>query len=735
MARKYNQEQQKTAVHKATVMGMPLKQVAEETGVSLSTLRRWIKVHAETGNVASAPVPAVVYPPALNVVLLDHEGITPKIERILINEGFQPGFIPLAQHTLREFVVDAAPWLAQAQITELPQAGIVRLINLLERSGKDVPLLFITTAGEFDLTLVTTVLDYACVTKRNMDRLSGELDRLSAQRTQRSQLRECQLQVKQLQHCCYQVFDATPNPVAILSRSGHLYANPAYMHLFGHADFTAFNEVGLPDLLGKPDRDAVAAILARADDNVTSASHDIAVRGGKMRMELMHFPGVSQGVHVMLMPLDVQPAQTGLISRQEWLRAIKNRGTTSDLAQEALFYIRIIGLDQLQKAIGYARCDTLLADVSEDIKTLLPEQTLIAQFENNVITAVVPGGEPDAWKSLARKLYTATTDRVFKFSDLSLRLRLAIGICHIDDHSKDSERCITWAAEAACRAEYQGGVCVYQQATAKSNINDDHALWVGRVAKALKDDNLFSILYQPIVNLNGGSEACYEALLRMHNEGGGEYLPGKFMPSAQQAGLMGFIDRWVIRHTCKLIKAEAAQGRCVTMFVNISRDSLVSEEFCSGLAQLISTYQINPKSFVFEVSESDLMFYGSRCEPILSGTRSLGCAITVEHFSGTEAAFSLLESLEVDFIKLDGALVRGLSEGRVGRERIACLARDLTARGIKSIAGCVQDAEAVAQLWQCGVNYVQGYFLQHPSKALDYDFLNDDHEVTTSGES
>lgn len=739
MARKYNQEQQQSAVHKATVMGMPLKQVAEEIGVSLSTLRRWIKAHTETDNAASAPVAAVVYPPTLNVVLLDHEGITPKIERILINEGFQPGFIPLAQHTLREFVVDAAPWLAQAQITELPQAGIVRLINLLERSGKDVPLLFITTAGEFDLTLVTTVLDYACVTKRNMNRLSGELDRLSAQRTQRSQLRECQLQLKQLQHCCYQAFDATPNPVAILSRSGHLYANPAYMHLFGFADFNAFTMVGLPDLLGKPEGNAVAAILARADDNVTSASHDIAVRGRKMRMDLRHFPGVSQGAQVMLKPLDVQSFQSGLISRQEWLRALKSRGTTAGHAPAALFYIRILGLDQLQKAIGYAQCDTLLADVSEGIKTLLPEQTLIAQFENNIITAVVLGGEADVWKSLARKLYTATTDRVFTFSDLSLRLRLAIGICHIDDHSKDSERCITWAAEAAGRAEHQGGVGVYQQATttvsSTCGSNDDHALWVGRVAKALKDDNLFSILYQPIVNLNGGSEACYEALLRMHNEGGGEYLPGKFMPPAQQAGLMGFIDRWVIRHTCKLIKAEAASGRCVTMFVNISRDSLVSEEFCTGLAQLISTYQINPKSFVFEVSESDLMFYGSRCAPVLSGTRSLGCAIAVDHFSGAEAAFSLLESLEVDFIKLDGTLVRGLSEGRVGRERIAGLARDLTARGIKSIAGCVQDAEAVAQLWQCGVNYVQGYFLQHPSKALGYDFLNDDHEATAAGNS
>ena len=656
------------------------------------------------------------------------------IERILNNEGFQPAFIPLAQHRLKASVADSAPWLAQARVAELPQAGAVRLANLIERSGKDVPLLFITAAEASDLPPISAMIDTADVTKSHLGRLSAQLDRLYAQRENRCRLSECRLHYEQLQRCCYQVFDAAQQPIAILNGDGHIYANPAYMQLFNYAEFPALKKISLSSLLSEPDADKVAAMLKRVDEKYPSAARDISVHGVPMRMELTRFPGASQGVQVMLKTLNMRSVQSGLLSRRDWLRALKQRETATDPTPAAVFYIKMLGLDQLQKAIGYAQCDVLLSELSTAIMTLLPEHTSIALLENNVFAALIQDGDLAGLTSLAKQLSTAIAERVFKFADLALRVRLTIGICRIENNCSDNERFIVRAADAAHRAEHQGGVGVHQQA-APPLSNDDHALWVGRVAKALKDDNLFSILYQPIVNLNGGSGACYEALLRMHNEGGGEYLPGKFMPSALQAGLMGFIDRWVIRSTCKLIKTEAAQGRSITMFVNISRESLVSEEFCTGLAQLINSYKIDPKAFVFEVSEADVMLYGSRCEPVLSGIRALGCAIALEHFSGAEAAFSLLDNLEVDFIKLDAVLVRGLSNGRAGRERIASLAHDITARGKQSIAGCVQDAEAVAQLWQCGVNYVQGYFLQHPSKALDYDFLSDTNEAPVSGES
>lgn len=587
MARKHNPEVQAAALHKLTQLGLPLKQVAAEAGVSPSTLRRWLKQSTIEPKPASPTAP-ISTPFPLCIVLLDQEDSTSKLERILRNEGHELKFAPLTQHPLAARMTETKPWLDRARIVEIASAGARRLVNLIERSGKDVPLLFIANAEAFDIKCIgqiSTAIDFTWLTEAQLDHLSERLDRLSLQRVQRIQLRDCRLHFEQLQRCCYQVFDTAQDPIAILHDSGHSYANRVYMALFGITDFAALHQTSLNELLGTQEQPAFNHALALASKDNSAQRLDISVGGAGMRLELMPFPGMAGAMQAILRPAEVTVGQT----------APGEADTTADL----------------RKA--------------------------------------------------------------------------------------------------------------------------DYALWAERVTSALRDDSLFSIVYQPIVNLKGSTEACYEALLRMHSAGGDEYLPGKFMPAAQQAGLMGSIDAWVIRHTAKAIKAETAHGRYLTVFVNISRDSLLSETFCDELAQLINDYTIDPQSFVFEVPESELIDSGIRCQSVLIGIRALGCGLALDHFSGRLASFKLLNTIEVDFIKLDGTLLRDVAEGSAGRDRMLGLARDLKARGKQSIASRVQDAGTVALLWQCGVNYVQGYFLQQPSKALDYDFLSDDQEVTAAG--
>lgn len=741
VARKYSQELQETALHKAIVEGVPLKQVADEAGVSLSTLRRWIKAQ---GGV----VPDKAAPRPIRIVLLDREDIAPKIERILLNEGFEPQLSPLTQHALGRHVADTAPWFQLVRVFELSQSGVSRLFKLIERSGKDIPLVLVGAEVASAIAQACANVEYEVVVEQRVDELGCRLERLYARQLQRLQLRECRAHFEQLQRCCYQVFDAAPTPIAILRDSGHIYANPAYMHLYGYTDFAALKDAGhAAALLGAPEGEAIADILTRADEGFTSASVDIqahgrpnAAIGSGMRAELTRFPGISRGVQVVLRSLDGRPEllpaaeRRGFVPRQTWLQVLQSHVTAQDPDPAGLLYFRILGFDQVQKAIGYAQCDALLDEVCTLLKNECPEQGLLARFESNAITALVPGGGPLIWEALANRLHAAITERVYRFSDQSVRLRLAIGVCGVEGKCKDGESFITWAAEAAGRAEQPEGVVMYEPGAGGCD-DDERALWAERVARALKDDNLFAIVYQPIVNLNGATEACYEALLRMNVEGGGEYLPGKFLPAAQQAGLMGVVDHWVVRHTAQVIRTEAARGRDVTMFVNLSRESLVSEDFCAWLGKLLGDNQVDAKALVFEVQEAEVLLYGIRCQPVLSGIRALGCAIALDHFTGCEESIALLDHLDVDFVKLDATLIRALGKGETGRERVVRLVNTIGAQGRKSIAGCVQDAESVALLWKCGVDYVQGYFLQQPSKALDYDFINGDYEVTISGKS
>jgi EAL domain-containing protein (putative c-di-GMP-specific phosphodiesterase class I) len=265
--------------------------------------------------------------------------------------------------------------------------------------------------------------------------------------------------------------------------------------------------------------------------------------------------------------------------------------------------------------------------------------------------------------------------------------------------------------------------------------DDIQQLWEERIRRALRERHLFSIVYQPIVSLGGTAEACYEALLRLHDEQGGEYLPASFLPAAERAGLMGVVDQWVIRQAARQVQSEWAAGRTVRVFVNLSRATLLNPEFGAWLARLFEHFRIAPEAFVFEVPESVLMLHLLQCRAALRDLRGLGCGIALDHFGGGADVFDMLNDTELDYLKFDAALTRGVADNHEIQLRVRELAGRVHAQNRRTIVGRVQDARSVALLWQSGVDYVQGYFLQQPSGALDYDFVNGDYEVATSSQS
>lgn len=594
VASKYSEATKASAIQQVQVEGRPPKEVADRLGVGLSTLRRWLKEAVPVSlPAASESLPAA--PGRLRLVILDFEDIHGKLERILHNEGFALQLEPLRGHPLSAEWTDVAEWLDSAWLFELPQSGAQRLINLLERSGKDVPVACLDAAAA---PVSGVTLDHEPV-HAAADTLSAALartlQRLHARLRQRAQLRDCQLHFEQLQRCCLRAFDNTPNPIAIVREGGHIYANPAYQRLFADSSFTDLQSIALDALLAEHDRAALAQSFAATLNDAHTAALDITLQNGlRVRAELERFPGSSRGVQVILQP--------------------------------------------------YAQASVQLA-------------------ENKNEPAAAPE-EP--------------------------------------------------AAQCA---------------------DAEQSLWEERIRRALRERHLFSIVYQPIVHLGGEAEACYEALLRLHDEQGGEYLPASFLPAAERAGLMGVVDQWVIRQAARQVQSEWAAGRAVRVFVNLSRATLLNAEFGAWLARLFEHFRIAPEAFVFEVPESVLMLHLLQCRVALRELHALGCGIALDHFGGGADAFAVLRDIELDYLKFDASLTCGLGDHHDIQLRLREFAARAQGLRMKTIVGRVQDARSVALLWQTGVDYVQGYFLQQPSKALDYDFVNSDYEVVTSNQS
>lgn len=579
VASKYSEATKASAVQQA-VEGRPHKSVAESFGISVTTLRRWLKEHSS--------IPAE-QPPRL--IILDSEDIHGKLERILCNEGFAPVLDRLRNHSLSAGSPEDAAWLGGAWLFELPVRGLQRLLNLIERSGKDIPVVCLADGFAPDCGVA---FDYEVVSPAAGDTarlLESALSRLHARLRQREQLRDCQQHFEQLRHCCLRAFDCSDKPIAIVRPGGHIYANPAYLRLFGHAEFAALQDIALDALIAEQDSAALRQPFAAVLDTGRAVALDMNLRMGvRVRAELERFPGSSQSVQVILLP-----------------------------------YVQAF-----------------------------------AQHATEPAPVALTEARPD------------------------------------------------------------------------QDADGEQAVWEQRIRRALRERHLFSIVYQPIVHLGGAAEASYEALLRLHDEQGGEYLPASFLPAAERAGLMGVVDQWVIRQAARQVQSEWAAGRTVRIFVNLSRETLLNADFNAWFTRLLEHVRIAPEAFVLEVPEAVLMSYLPQCRATLRALRALGCGIALDHFGGGADAFALLQDAEVDYLKFDASLSRGLTDHRENPLRLQELIKRARALHIQTIVGRVQDARSVALLWQTGVDYVQGYFLQQPSKALDYDFVNGDYEVTTS---
>lgn len=581
VASKYSDEFKAAVVRQVSVEGLPLKQVADATGVSPATLRRWLKTETPPAESAAgaAPVPVSVMQ---RLILLDEAETHVKLERILRNEGYQPEVGALCTHALGRDL-PAVDWLAGASLFAVTEAGARRLVDLIERSGKDISIAWLDQAPDWTMR-IAPALDCEWLIEATPERLSHGLERLHERRRTRARVRECQRHFEHLQRCCLRAFDSSPVPIAIVRPEGHIYANPAYLRSIGGADFAALRDRPPGALLASDEVKVLNAALMDIQDH-EQIELDVTLASGQcVRAELERFPGVSQGVQLTL----------------------RLRGQ--------------------QAPVGESQPETA-AETRADVEEISPE-------------------------------------------------------------------------------------------------------WTERIAEALKSDDRFSVLYQPIVSLSGGTEASYEALLRLHDERGGEYLPGVFLPAARRAGLMGIVDQWVIRRAAAQVKSEWSTGRAVRIFVNLAHESLLGDGFQDWLARLIEYFQIPAESLVFEIPEDVPLQHLQACRAVVDALRGLGCGIILDDFDGGEEAFALLDALPVDGVKIDLSRIRMLTDAAVLQQRVRDIAARVHGAGGQVIAGRVQDAQSVALLWQCGVDYVQGYFMQQPSRALDYDFISSECEVT-----
>jgi EAL domain-containing protein (putative c-di-GMP-specific phosphodiesterase class I) len=139
------------------------------------------------------------------------------------------------------------------------------------------------------------------------------------------------------------------------------------------------------------------------------------------------------------------------------------------------------------------------------------------------------------------------------------------------------------------------------------------------------------------------------------------------------------------------------------------------------LSVALKAARLPSDSLVFQISEPDAVAYLKQAKALTQGLAELHCKVALGQFGCAINPFNTLKHLHVDFVKVDGSFSQDLSSAE-NQEALKTLLASLHAQAKLTIVPCVESATVLATLWQAGVNYIQGHYLQGPSQSMDYDF-------------
>ncbi|RCX30313.1 EAL domain-containing protein [Thioalbus denitrificans] len=435
----------------------------------------------------------------------------------------------------------------------------------------------------------------------------------------------------------------------------------------------------------------------------------------------------SRAMQAKLKLLARQDRLTGLYNRDyllSQLERIVDQVVAGGLGR-ALVYLSIDNFKELSARLGMRGGDRVVAGVAEQVRRAARAGDLLGRYSGASFIVALRSPDLDAARIWADGLRAQVERNIMDTGPQSVSVTVSLGIVGLGSTVPDAATAVMQANQACHTAQELGGnrVQVYQATEGVSLRADAEQGWVKRVEAALNEDGL-RLVYQPIVNLHGEQAPFYEIFVRLLDEEGAEVPAARFIPVAERNGLMPRVDRWVLQHAVRAAAGQHRNGNPVRLFVTLSATTVGDTGLLAWVADILKEARLPNEALVIQCSARDAEDRLKPARELIDGLHDLGVATGLSHFGGGGAPLSLLNHLNPDYIKFDQQLVReSLAESRPGatlRELISTT----RALGKQSIVPFVEEAATLATLWSCGVDYVQGYFVQGPDAHPDYDFVS-----------
>ena len=406
---------------------------------------------------------------------------------------------------------------------------------------------------------------------------------------------------------------------------------------------------------------------------------------------------------------------TGLFNRREFESRLREllgyAGLDAPEQRHAMLYLDLDQFKMVNDTCGHLAGDELLKRLAQLMQTHVRSEDTLARLGGDEFGLLLRGCPLEKAEEIAEKLRALVRDFKFVWEGREFEIGVSIGLAPIQGDSQTLADVMA-AADMACYAAKEKGrnrIHVHHPDDEDLNRRRQELHAASRIRAALAA-NRFQLHAQEIRPLHGNRRCHYEVLLRMQDEEGRLLSPGLFIHAAERFGLMGEVDRWVVRESFRRL----AEMPYIALSINLSGLSLQDEGFATFVHREMRAQAIDPSRVCFEITETAAISHLGRALAFMKEMKAQGFRFALDDFGAGMSSFSYLKNLPVDYLKIDGAFVRDIVADPIDRAFVEAINRIGQVMGMETIAEFVEDDAILRELNYIGVNYAQGYGIARP---------------------
>ncbi|WP_434513859.1 EAL domain-containing protein [Dechloromonas sp. ARDL1] len=394
----------------------------------------------------------------------------------------------------------------------------------------------------------------------------------------------------------------------------------------------------------------------------------------------------------------------------------------------AMMFLDLDRFKIINDTLGHQVGDELLREVACRLSRLVRETDFVARIGGDEFVIILPAiNSPADAASIASKV-TAALSSPIETDAHELHTSPSIGISIFPDDGADADIILKNADTAMYHAK-AAGRNNYQFFAAEMNHSAAERLHIERKLRHAIARNELNLDYQPQFNATDRAPIGVEALVRWHHPTEGLISPARFIPVAEETGLINDIGDWVLNTACREMARWINAGlRPMRVAVNVSARQLRRRDFCETVANALTTSQLPPELLELEITESSVMENPQEATLILERLGRMGVTLAIDDFGTGYSSLAYLKLFPIDHLKIDRSFVsdieHDLNDRAIAFGTIA-LAHSL---GLKVIAEGVETEDQLDLLRANGCDEVQGYLLSRPlNAAAAFAFLHASH--------